>query len=198
MFALFLKVKFYNYGIALWPLVILALAWLGIWLWDWKDIRLLRGALLALLVFILAEGGLRMAHRRTVAAQASSYDHFEAQVAGYIPPGSRVLGLQHYWLGLRQYSYRTWLLPILKADPRYYHESLALDQTLEQVDPDVVLLDRHMGDYFDSLADPTHPDPAQYVEFWGIMDQHHAQLAGVVEDPTYGRMRVYRLNGETH
>jgi 4-amino-4-deoxy-L-arabinose transferase-like glycosyltransferase len=196
MFALLLEVKHYNYAIALFPLAFLVLAWLGIRLWDRSSAPAYRGVLLALLLLVLAEGGVRVAHRRAVTARTTPYDEFEARVANHIPSHALVVGLQHYWLGLRQYRYRTWLLPLLRTGQATdLDEPVALDQALERVDPDVILLDRHMGGYFDSLSHPSHPDHETYAELQRFMTRHRAQIAGTVEDVTYGTMRVYWVNG---
>lgn len=193
LFAALLKVKSASYLIALWPMAVLALAWLGVTLWDRHPTRWMRTALAALLALILLEGGLRIAHRHVVATRTTPYEGFSEEVAGYIPAGALVLGLQHYWLGLRRYPYRTWLLPINYAHPRYYHEPLSLDQALERVNPDVILIDRYMGRYFEEVARPDHPRHRDCTDFQRFMSRHGATLAGVVDDRTYGTMRIYRV-----
>ena len=143
MFVLLLKVKTLNYMIALWPLGALLLAWFGVWLWDRGKV-LARLALLTLSGLIIAEGMIQVAHVRRNAQQATPYDWYESQVAGCIPPGSLVLGLQHYWLGLGQFPYRTWLLPIDLANPLYHDKPISLDEALERVNPTVILVDRYI------------------------------------------------------
>ena len=99
----------------------------------------------------------RVAHAQNNAKQTSPYEWFESEVAGCIPSGTLVLGLQHYWLGLRQYPYRTWLLPIAFAQPRSYHEAMDLDAALERVNPDVILVDRYIDDLMTKAAAPGIP-----------------------------------------
>ena len=139
------------------------------------------------------QSGLGIGRRQALAARVTPYEDYTARVAQSIPEGARVLGLQHYWLGLRQYPYRTWLLPLFIADPQLYEEELTLDQALERVDPDVVLIDRHMGQYFSVRAAEAHTEYARYLQFWRFMERHGAALVGVVEDGDYGRMEVYML-----
>lgn len=193
LFALLLKPKNYSYIIALWPLAILLLAWVWTWLWDRSSSRRARLALALFLGFILLEGGQRIAHRSVAARETTSYSEFASKVAAYIPRGSRVLGLQHYWLGLRQYPYRTWLFPANLAYPGYYHQKFSLDQALELVNPEVVLIDRYMSAYFEAIADPRHPRHSQLAEFNTFMLRRRARLVGIVEDATYGSMRIYHL-----
>src|SRR5260221_14598741 len=115
--------------IAIGPRGVLLLVWLGVWLWDRRP---LAGCvvLLPLLALVVTEGTSRVGHAQSMARLATPYDFYEAEVATCIPPGSMVLGFQHYWLGLRQYPYRTWLLPLNFAYPGYYHEPMSLDQAI--------------------------------------------------------------------
>jgi hypothetical protein len=137
----------------------------------------------------------RIAHRRAVAARTTPYDEFEARVAAHIPADSLVVGLQHYWLGLRQYPYRTWLLPVLRTGGATdLPEPVTLDEALDQMDPDVVLLDRHMSGYLESLSDPSHADHETYIEWQRFLAGRGGELAGIVDDATYGTMLIYQVD----
>lgn len=194
LFALLLSNKSFSYFIALWPLVLLSIAWLGIRLWERSQHRSIRIALLvALLALVVLEGALRIRSSHIAATEATPYESFESRVAAYIPHGSRVLGLQRYWLGLRQFEYRSWVLPILLSEPGYYHEPLSLDGAIERIAPDVILIDRHMRKYLDEIANIESPRHRKYEEFRRYMQRHPATLVGTVEDSTYGRMEIYRI-----
>lgn len=193
LFALVLKVKSDSYLIALWPLAAIMLAWLGIWIWDRRPERWLRGTLVVLLCLLLLEGAGRITHRRAVAARTTPYDRFMAQVAAVIPSGARVLGLQHFWLGLRSFPFRTWLLPVLQASPQYSTPAIPMDEALDRIDPDVILMDQEMQAYFDELAAPEHPDHALYSGYRRYIDTQKVTVIGVFEDATYGRVVVYLL-----
>jgi hypothetical protein len=94
-----------------------------------------------------------------------------------------VLGLHSYWLGLQDFDFRSFLVPLNLAD-----EGLPLDEGLSRVAPDIVLLDARMRTYFDQ------PEVrADHDRFYGWLGDHAAQLIGRIEDPTYGLMEVYRL-----
>lgn len=196
LFALLLKQKHFNYIIALWPLAVLAMAWGAVRIWQrWRQ-PLTHLAMAGLLVLILFEGSLHVARRHKVAGHTTPYDQFASRVAAHIPDGALVLGLQHYWLGLREYPYRTWLLPLFRSSDTYHHDPQSLVQALETISPDVVLIDRHMGAYFASARDPAAIYHDNYVQFWAFMKEHQARLAGVVADPDYGRMEIYRLQND--
>jgi len=192
MFVTLLKVKTNNYMIGIWPLGALLLAWLGVWLWDRRN-RAVRILLLILLSLVLFEGGARVAHARTVARLAIPYDWFASEIARCIPAGSLVLGLQHYWLGLRQYPYRTWLMPANYANPLYYHAPLPLDEALERINPDVILIDRYMATFFESASNPDHPFHHVSTGFTAFVSRRRAEPICVILNRTYGAMTIYRV-----
>ena len=192
MFVALLKVKTIHYMIALWPLGALLLAWFSVFLWD-RGRLALRISLLALLGLIVGEGVTRVADAWRTARRATPYDWYEAEVASCIPPGSLVLGLQHYWLGLRQFPYRTWLLPIALAHPQYSREPIAFDQALEQVNPAVILVDRHIDELMTKAAAPDDPNHRLYVGFEAFKARRRATLTCVIKDRTYGTMQVYAV-----
>jgi 4-amino-4-deoxy-L-arabinose transferase-like glycosyltransferase len=192
MFVALLKVKTLGYMIALWPLGALLLAWFGVWLWDRRRL-VVRLALLMLLGLIVAEGTTRIAHAWRSARETTPYGWYEAEVASCIPPGSLVLGLQHYWLGLRQYSYRTWLLPIDQSSPLYYHEPMSFDQALDRVNPTVILVDRYIDDLMTTAMDVQDPNHRLYIGFEAFKARRRATLSCVIRDRTYGTMQIYRV-----
>jgi hypothetical protein len=101
-----------------------------------------------------------------------------------IPRGARVLGLHTYWFGLEDFDYRSFLVPLNWADL-----GVPLDQALDEVDPDVVLLDTRTRAYFDSL-----PPGGDGTRFSAWLDKHSARELGRIDDPTYGLMTVYLLS----
>ena len=141
LFVALLQVKSFNYVIAVWPLGALALAWLTFEIWDRRGWAV-RAALVVLGAAILIEGGGRLGAAAGQARKTSSYQRYEEQIASCIPPGSLVLGFQHYWLGLRRFPYRTWLLPFNLANPDFEAEPVRLDVALDGIDPNVILIDR--------------------------------------------------------
>jgi 4-amino-4-deoxy-L-arabinose transferase-like glycosyltransferase len=192
MFLVLLKVKTVNYMIGLWPLGALLLAWLGIRLWDSRS-ALMRVGILVLLALILGEGFTRVAHARTAARSISPYEWFASEIARCIPAGSLVLGLQHYWLGLRQFSYRTWLMPINYAHPLYHHAPLPIEDVLDLVNPDIILIDRHMARFFEAASAPDHPLHAMQTGFESFLARGRTEPICVIHNKTYGTMIVYRV-----
>ena len=196
MFVALLKVKTVSYMIALWHLWAVLLAWFGVWLWDRRR-PIVRVALLGLLAAIAVEAVTRVAYANNNAKQTDDYEWFESELAGCIPPGALVLGLQHYWLGLRQYPYRTWLLPIAFAQRRSYHEAMDLEAALVRVNPDVILVDRYIDDLMRKAASPADANHALYVAFESFKARRHTRLACVVRNRTYGTMQVLMVPPQT-
>lgn len=193
MFAVLLRTKSSSYLIALWPLWVLSGAWLGLRLWDRRPDARVRAGLTVLLAFILIEGSSRVEHARVKGRETSPYDWFESQVAACIPTNSLVLGFQSYWLGLRQFPYRTWLLPIAYANPAFSHDAVSFDQAIERVNPDVVLVDRYWTDLIEATKDPGHPYHSVRTGFEAFATRHRMDPLCVVRDHTYGTMEVYRV-----
>lgn len=197
MFAALLKVKTVHYMIGIWPLAMVAVAWCGVWLWNRPASRrgLVRAALVVWLALIAAEGSVGLSRAREAAEQASPYDGFESQIARCIPQGSLVLGLQHYWLGLRQYRFRSWLVPIYLANSQYVDAPVGFDRAIERVHPDVLLIDRSIREMFDdgrrSDRQPAHDLTAGFDVY---LSRHRVEPICVIRDVTYGTMEVYQVH----
>ncbi len=151
--------------------------------------RWLRPALLALLLVVTAEGVTRIVALERAASTTTPYRDFIAQVRAYIPPGSRVLGLQHYWFGLDDLDYRTWTVPLLQADPRHWSPPLSMAQALDNIAPDVVLIDSRIGINVD--GEPATDTRARDTREW--LDRRGYKRVAVVRDLTYGDMAIYQV-----
>jgi 4-amino-4-deoxy-L-arabinose transferase-like glycosyltransferase len=190
LFFVVIYVKTYNYMIAIWPIAVLVLAIAAARLWHAGGLtaRLLLGVLIGSTAI---EAGTRLTRARQEAGRVTPYDSYTAAVARCIPDGSLVLGLQHYWLGLRQYRYRTWLVPVNNAHAVYSHAPIPFDEAIERVDPDVLLVDRYMDRMLRAARDPAHPYHYQYVGFETFVARRRASINCVIRDRSYGDMQVY-------
>jgi hypothetical protein len=154
-----------------------------------------RAVVAGALRLVALEGVARVVHRAGVGRRTTPYDVFMASVGSHILPGSRVPGLQHYWLGLREHTYRSWLLPFKLSDAESPAAPVSFEAALEIMAPDVVLMDRHMRAFFARIARPSDPDHARYLQFHSFMRRHGARLAGVVDDVAHGSVEIYQLEG---
>ena len=189
LMALLIFLKLPNYLVLFTPVWCLALAWGALALWDrlattrvW--LRATRGLLLALLLAVFLEGGARLAALETAAAHTTPYPVWIAQVRRWLPPGARVLGLHHYWLGLEDYDYRSFAVPLLWINPAFSAPPLTLSAALSRAAPDVLLLDVHLRDYF-----AHHPDQEAELNAW--LAQHHGRLVASIPDATYGDLAIF-------
>lgn len=197
MFAALLKVKTVRYMIGVWPLAIVVVAWCGVWLWNRRGTRrgLIRSTLVAWFLLIAADGGAGIAHARDAARRTSRYDWFESQIARCIPEGSLVLGLQHYWLGLRQFRFRSWLVPIYESNAQYVDTPVPFDRAIERVDPDILLIDRNIRTMLDEGRSPQQqPAHDLTLGFDAYLARHEVEPICVIRDTTYGTMEVHRVH----
>jgi hypothetical protein len=182
LFAVLITLKLVNYTLIELPLFALAVAWGLHALWTAR--ARLRPLLAVVLAAVVLEGGLALAQLERQADASTPYPTFVGEVRQSIPSGARIIGLHSYWLGLRDFDYRSFLVPLNLADL-----GQPLDEALTHVDPDVVLLDARMRAYFDS-----QPPGGDGQRFRSWLAAHNATLTGRVDDPTYGLMEIYRVS----
>jgi hypothetical protein len=77
---------------------------------------------------------------------------FMERVAVHVAVGRHVRRLQQYWLGLQQFRYTSWLVPVWWNDRRFTDTPVPFDAAFQRVAPDVILIDQRMDDDFDSLS----------------------------------------------
>jgi hypothetical protein len=196
LFALLLSFKTFSYLAALWPLFALTIAAGFIHAWQAPTPRRWWRPTLSLLLFLaLAEGIFVNARLQLLAQQTTPYQVFSEAVVAKLPPQSRVLGLQHYWLGLAQHSraYQSILVPIFWTNPHYVPQPLSFAQALQADPPQVILLDQTMLDFLAETTAPDHPLHQLGLDIWDYMAERQARPSGQVEDATYGRMEIYQL-----
>jgi hypothetical protein len=192
LFFVLIHVKTYNYMIAVWPIAVLVLAIGGAHLWQVGGLTA-RALLVLLIGSMTIEAAMRVARARQDARRVTPYEWYTRDVARRIPDGALVLGLQHYWLGLRQYRYRTWLVPAIESNQLYTDAPIPFDKAIERIDPDAVLVDRYMGRLFREARDPAHPYHYQYVGFEKFVALRQAAITCVIRDRWYGDMQIYAV-----
>ena len=104
-----------------------------------------------------------------------------------------MLGLQHYWLGLRQFPYRSWLLPIDLSQTGYHDSPVRLDEALDRINPAIVLVDRDIDEMMTRGRDLADRNHALSLGFDAFMARRHASLTCVIRDRTYGVMQVWTI-----
>jgi hypothetical protein len=190
LFAALLTSKRPSYAIALWPLAVLLLAWVVLRAWSACSQKLRLGVA-AFFLCIAGDGLLGLWHRHAAMAGVTSYDAFEARLREVVPLGARVLGLPRFWLGLQESDYRTWAVPFGVA--RSPGSAVTLRQALEALDPEIVLVDPDMAAALEERARLGHPFHSELVDVLAFFAARRAALVTVLEDPTYGPVKVYRL-----
>jgi 4-amino-4-deoxy-L-arabinose transferase-like glycosyltransferase len=191
LFAVLLHSKRASYAIALWPFVVLLLAFVVLRLWNASPRGLPRLGMVALLSCVAGDGILGLWQRHAAQAGMTSYDEFADRLREVVPRGTRVLGLPRFWLGLQENDYRTWAVPFDVA--RTPEAGVSLRQALEQVDPEIVLVDADIAAAFAERAGSGHPHHRELVDVEAFFAARKAVLVRVLDDPTYGPVKVYRL-----
>jgi hypothetical protein len=195
LFALLLQLKLFTYLSLLWPFLALTAATAWIAFWSAPFPRVAKG--LGLALFLLASASGASAYRDLVqrAAVTTPYAVAMRRLVRGIPPGSRVLTLHHYWLGLAESfpDCRSAAAPVELWDPRNSPRPIPFDAAVEEVPPDVVVLDRWLLGLL--AAPPGAPFPAHEVgeELRRYLTGHNAMRIDAFEDPSYGRFEVYRV-----
>jgi hypothetical protein len=192
MFFFLLKVKTVNYMIGIWPLAVLLMAWALVRGWDTGRPRL-RAAAVLFVAVIAVEGILGVASAREAAGRVTSYQAYEAAIDRCLPPDALVLGLPHHWLGLRSHRFRSWQLATNFADPSFVDVPRPLDQVLDEIAPDIMLVDRYMTALFEEAAAPSHPYHYLSTGFHAFLERRHPVKVCEFTDATYGPTVVYRV-----
>jgi 4-amino-4-deoxy-L-arabinose transferase-like glycosyltransferase len=196
LFTLLLALKTFTYLATLWPLFALAIAAGLLGAWQTRTNRRWWRPLLAL-AFCLAllEGGITQWRIHTLARHTTSYRAYTQAIAARLPPDSRILALQHYWLGLagRSQMYRSMLVPIFWTSPDYVAEPVPFDQVAQAIPANIVLLDQIMLDFLAGTSSPEASLHPLGLEIRAYLAEHQARLLAEVNDPTYGLMQIYRL-----
>ena len=197
LFAVLITLKLVNYAVNVMPLLALTLAWGAVALWRgarslrWG--RWIRAGLVILTAALVLEGAMMMGRLQRSAAKTTPYSQFIAEVRQAIPAGSRVLGLHTYWFGLSDLEYRSWAVPIFQSDPALWLPPKSMSQALDDVAPDTILIDIRMRDYLAAAPRPRAADPQDALAW---MAQRGFERVAQVDDPTYGRMEIYRTPGQ--
>lgn len=104
-----------------------------------------------------------------------------------IPSGSRALVLHAYWFGLEDADARDWIVPLEWSMPHPGQATLSMFDALEQVAPDVIVIDPRMRAYLlDARTD------ARTMQIFAWMGARQFHCVKEFEDITYGRFDIYR------
>jgi hypothetical protein len=192
-FALLVSSKTYTYLATVWPLIALDLAVGAVYLWRLKVASWWQPLLALILLVALLEGSWGMLQFQRTAAQVTPYQRFTARLGQSIPPGSRILAFQHYWLGLSSFDYRTMLAPIFLASSRHVQAPVTFYQALAQTGPDVIIVDEVMQRYLAEASSQRHIHHQYWLDFNRYLADHQARVLAEFSDPSYGWVTIYLI-----
>jgi 4-amino-4-deoxy-L-arabinose transferase-like glycosyltransferase len=190
LFALLIWMKLVNYTITFVPVAMIAVAWGAVSLWrraPGAGRKWVRAALACVFAAVVIEGITRAQVLLAAARSVTPYADYIAKVRAHVPPRSRILGLHNYWFGLDDFRYTTWFVPLRRADPLLFRSAPSIEQALDDVAPDVVLIDARMRGYFATAASSDRVPNA--IQTW----MHHRGFRRIatVDDNTYGLMEIF-------
>jgi 4-amino-4-deoxy-L-arabinose transferase-like glycosyltransferase len=195
LFALLLSTKTVSYTATLWPAAALAAAVGALAVWESRRGRGAK-ALAAAVLAIASCGGLRAwVDLRARAQEATSYPALCDRLARALPPHSRLLGFQHYWLGLagRVADYRSIVVPLRLSDAQQTRPPRAFAAAAEEGRPDVVLLDPVLLRFLDEARPEGDRGHAMAADFSSWLASRNPRLRDAFVDPSYGRFEVWTL-----
>lgn len=189
-FAVFMDRKYQSYLIAIVPLQTILFAW---YLDDLSHSPrfALRLAAPLLLVVALGTGVLELSRMHYAAAFRQPNDLYLQQLAAVTPEGGRILGPIAYWIAFPDRDYRSFTLIEYLTQPLTFDRPLSPLEAFAAAAPDIVLLDAHDKQLFESQDTPDLQ--ARGSGFWQYMNTHKAQRVATVPDPDGEPLEIYAL-----
>lgn len=189
-FALLLQPKSVYYLPSVVVLFCFSISWLiSTLLQDRRlSVRLVAGVVLALAA---AQGATAIIGMQARAAAIPPANEFLVEIRQSIPTGVRVLALPQYWFAAPEPGYRSFLLLFALSDPLRNRRAIPFTVAMEQIAPDVVLLDPGIAAVLGRERD-IHYKVVQ-EQFWTYIQQHNAQLITTVNDNFGAPIQIYRL-----
>jgi hypothetical protein len=102
---------------------------------------------------------------------------------------ARILGAHTFWLGLDDFEYQSWFVPLTQALIESDNPADSLPPALTAVDPTVILIDNGLLEIW-----AENPEMEQAVSDW--MADEGFVLKGVVENESYGRIEIWGMRNE--
>jgi 4-amino-4-deoxy-L-arabinose transferase-like glycosyltransferase len=193
LLALLVHYKRYYYVLILMPFLALQLGCVAQVIWDqtrWRP-TLVRVGLSAVLALALVEGALGVGQSWQMARAATDYGALTAALNQAIPPGSRVLLAEPYWLGLASYEARSIQLPFLLSDPRFSPQPRPLAVVLEELRPDFVVTEERLLDIYAREASQVGENAQNWRELDEFLLRSCPLVVATVSTPDYGDVKVY-------
>jgi hypothetical protein len=117
------------------------------------------------------------------------------RLAEQMPRGARLLALQRYAFGLSEHvSFQSILVPIFLADERYTGTPVTFLEAADRLAPELFLVDPILREYMATSGGSGQPYARQAGQMRDYLRARRARLAGVVDDPGYGRFEIYALD----
>jgi hypothetical protein len=181
--------KFEFYAATLWPWLALTAA-VGLRVALDAPSRVLRAAAIGMTILACTDGAATSLRLAQLARATTPYPALCEQVAALLPPGTKLLALPTYWLGLAPHvrSYQSLRVPLWLGSTRFReHGDPSIFDLIAAIDPDVILLDAPMINYLRTVEGRSmHGGLLDYLA------AHSVRRAELI-DPSYGPFELYYL-----
>jgi len=184
LLGLLLNLKRHVYVIVLLPFVALHVAVAIVSVWRWARDRGLvwRVGLVTVSILAVIEGATGVRNMLRVASQTTPYQEVSDALVSAIPPGSKLLISQPYWLGLAHYENRSINLVTIQR------RTVPMERVIGDFSPNYVVVER---EFFDE----DRPAQAEDLRWWQSFHQYLQNACPDVvftrRDPTYGTIDVW-------
>jgi len=147
----------------------------------------------ALVVVALIGAAIAPTLSRTIHDPRDDYQDTVDHIRATVRPGSTVMGPSTYWFGLSNERYFSWEHLVYY---RAYAPGSTLGDALHEFEPDYFIIDTYIDKFFRDTPRPS-VTALQLVlsrtEFDSFLSQR-GRLAAVIENDTYGRVRIYEID----
>lgn len=189
LYALLLRPKPVWYLATVWPLLALTAAAGLAAVWR-RGARAIRIALVSAFAVASIGGAVRIATLARDASRSPRHRDLSDRVTALLPPGSRVLALPPWWLGLGAGAeVRSIAVPASLANPTFTRAPTTFESAAEAIPADVVLVDPPLRAALEVPAGQPYADLAREMSRYLT---GRFRLAATLDDPSYGRIEVWR------
>ncbi|NJM39631.1 MAG: hypothetical protein HC853_02095 [Anaerolineae bacterium] len=166
------------------------------WLWPRAARQVwLRAGLLAIGAGLLIESGVGIARHHAIAQATKPYEAVLQPIAAHIPPGTRVLLSQPYWLGLADRETRSVVLALDLVDSRLFPPNSGqlrrtMPQAFDLIQPDFVLIEEQ---FIVGYTNPTNPEiEAGMRAFAEVLRERCPTRVDTWVEADYGTIHLFR------
>lgn len=154
--------------------------------------KVIRVATAFCMATLCASGASGIVYMQRVAQQHESPVRYLRELRQAVPMQARVLARPNHWPGLMANDFRNFVLPLYRSMSSISQNPISFDAALEEIAPDVVILDQPLIQMFQDRSTPTARERSD--TFWRYMRRHNARLTKTMHDNWEQPIEIYWLD----